>query len=288
VPPRIVGVALATSALRTGHPLPPEHHGFLLLALKPAFIKRKPHSDGHSDAAASMSRLFAAPRSTIAANLAVQPYDPATYIETAKSGNRVSRRAHIYGSQNIVLGGKCIIPPAVVIRGDLRKAAAPAAPGSDAARAERGSTVAISMNKFCVLGEGCVLRPPYKTYRGLVAAGAVWLGLLLTVSACSAFTYYPLKMGEYVSIGAGSIVEAASIGSYVDIGRGCVVVRGALSAHMAFGADDPAQGKFCSIKDSVRVLDGSVLPAGTVLPSGTVWGGAPGQCLCVSVCAILC
>lgn len=75
------------------------------------------------------------------------------YIET-DTGNKVSRKCHIFGSQNIILGGKTIIQPSVVIRGDLRRAG-----GS-------GAAVVIAVGKYCVLGEGCVIRPPCKTYKG--------------------------------------------------------------------------------------------------------------------------
>lgn len=48
-------------------------------------------------------------------------------------------------------------------------------------------------------------RPPYKTYRG-------------------AFNYYPMKIGDYVHIGANSVVEAATIGNHVEIGKNCIIV----------------------------------------------------------------
>lgn len=66
----------------------------------------------------------------------------------------MSRKCFIHGSQNIVLGGKTIIQSGAIIRGDLRRAG-----GS-------GPAVVISVGKYCVLGEGCVIRPPCKTYKG--------------------------------------------------------------------------------------------------------------------------
>ena len=49
-------------------------------------------------------------------------------------------------------------------------------------------------------------RPPYKTYRGN-------------------FNYYPMKIGDHVHIGNGTIVEAATIGNHVEIGKNCIIVR---------------------------------------------------------------
>lgn len=68
-------------------------------------------------------------------------------------------------------------------------------------------------------------------------------------------------MGHHVHIGAGSIVESAVIGDHVEIGRNCIL------------------GKLSVLKDSIRILDGSVVPPGTVLTSGTIWAGSPGKCL---------
>lgn len=53
-------------------------------------------------------------------------------------------------------------------------------------------------------------RPPYKTYRGN-------------------FNYYPMKIGDHVHIGAGTVVEAATIGNNVEIGKNCVIVCHLLS-----------------------------------------------------------
>ena len=130
------------------------------------------------------------------------------------TGNKVSRRATISGPQNIILGGKTIISNGAIIRGDLK-------------RSGPGHAVVISLGRYCLVGEGCVMRhvssrlprsskaispcrgafrPPYKTYRG-------------------AFNYYPMKLGDYVHIGANTIVEAATIGNHVEIGKNCVIVN---------------------------------------------------------------
>ena len=77
-------------------------------------------------------------------------------------------------------------------------------------------------------------RPPYKTYRGN-------------------FNYYPMKIGDHVHIGAGTVVEAATIGNNVEIGKNCVVVRPFLSS--PFPPRDSAHPLF---PRSVRAVPGSL------------------------------
>jgi len=153
-------------------------------------------------------------------------YDKSTYIET-DTGNKVSRKASITGATNIVLGGKSIIQAGAILRGDLR-------------RSTVGQHVVISMGKFCLVGENAIIRPPGKLNKG-------------------AFTFYPMRIGDYVHIGPGAIVEAAQIGHGVDVGEKAII------------------GKFVIIKDLVVVLPGTVVPDGTVIASFSVWGGNPGH-----------
>ncbi|TFL07020.1 dynactin, subunit p25 [Pterulicium gracile] len=153
-------------------------------------------------------------------------YSKAEYIET-DTGNKVSRRATISGPQNIILGGKTIICTGAIIRGDLR-------------RVGPGHAVVISLGRYCLIGEGCVLRPPYKTYRGT-------------------FNYYPMKVGDHVHIGANSVVEAAAIGNHVEIGKNCVI------------------GKFTMIKDCAKIADNTVIPPNTVIPALSSFSGSPGH-----------
>ncbi|KAL1411584.1 Dynactin subunit 5 [Vanrija pseudolonga] len=156
----------------------------------------------------------------------VVTFEKGTYIET-DTGNKVSRKATILGATNIVLGGKSIIQTRAIIRGDLRRSAP-------------GQHVVVSMGRYCLISEGVVLRPPGKIYKG-------------------AFTFYPVRVADYVHIGPDAIVEAASIGHGVEIGARAVV------------------GKFVIIKDLALILPDAVLPDGTVVPSMTIWGGNPAR-----------
>jgi serine acetyltransferase len=44
-----------------------------------------------------------------------------------------------------------------------------------------------------------------------------------------------MKIGDHVHIGAGTVVEAATIGNHVEIGKNCVIVR-AVSLNLAMRA----------------------------------------------------
>ncbi|CAG8571803.1 1437_t:CDS:2, partial [Scutellospora calospora] len=150
-------------------------------------------------------------------------YPRQEYIET-DTGNKVSRKSVICGSQNIILGGKTIIQTDCVIRGDLR-------------RTGGGHAVVVAIGRYCLLANGSIIRPPYKTYKG----------------------YYPMKIGDHVTIGEGSIVEAATIGSFVNIGKNCVI------------------GRFAIIKDCCRIEDNTVIPPNTIVPSFSIYEGSPDE-----------
>ncbi|KAJ3237046.1 hypothetical protein HDU81_010049 [Chytriomyces hyalinus] len=152
-------------------------------------------------------------------------YEKSEYIET-DTGNKVSRKSVIHGSQNIILGGKTIIQTECMVRGDLR-------------RSGTGHAVVIAVGKYCLLAQKSIIRPPSKVYKNI-------------------FSYYPMKIGDFVHIGENSIVEAASIGSHVQIGKNCVI------------------GRFAIIKDCAQILDNTVIAPNCIIPSFSVYGGNPG------------
>lgn len=41
---------------------------------------------------------------------------------------------------------------------------------------------------------------------------------------CRVFSYYPVKLGDFVHIGANTVTQAASIGMHVDVGKDCIIV----------------------------------------------------------------
>lgn len=147
-------------------------------------------------------------------------YNKAEFIQTA-SGNKVSRQSVLCGSQNISLAGKSTVKPGVILRGDLQL---------------------LKIGKYVTLNEQCVLRPPYKKYKG-------------------SFAFFPLTIGDFVTIGARTVISAANVGNCVDIGEDCVI------------------SKRCIVKDNAMILSGTVLPPDTVVPPLTCFGGSPGKYL---------
>ncbi|KAL1954111.1 hypothetical protein VTO42DRAFT_1735 [Malbranchea cinnamomea] len=167
------------------------------------------------------------------------------YIET-DTGNKVSRRSQVHGTQHIILGGKTVIQADVCIRGDLyRQQPAPSAASDGTAAAasgsgSSGSSVAVSVGRYTYLSRGCLLRPPSRLHRGV-------------------HSFFPLKIGDHVFVGENAVVEAASVGNHVQIGRDAVI------------------GSMAILKDYVVVLDGAVVPPGMVVPSWCVVGGRPAR-----------
>ncbi|KAI0134003.1 dynactin Arp1 p25 subunit, partial [Xylariales sp. AK1849] len=155
------------------------------------------------------------------------------WIET-DTGNKVNRKATLIGTQHIMLGGKTVIMPDAMIRGDLARTTTPAVGNAP------GSSTSVFIGRYCFLSKGCCLRPPGRIYKG-------------------AFTYMPLRLGDHVFIGESTVVQAATVGSHVHIAKDVVV------------------GEFAIIKDYVRILEGTIIPANMVIPSFSIVAGQPAR-----------
>lgn len=86
------------------------------------------------------------------------------YIET-ETGNKVARKAALLGTQNIILGGKTVIQPEVLIRGDLIRTIQAS---TQSATGAAPNNTAVSIGRYCFLSRGCCLRPPGRLYKGYV------------------------------------------------------------------------------------------------------------------------
>jgi len=78
------------------------------------------------------------------------------------TGNKVARKANLVGTQNIMLGGKTVIQPEAMIRGDLSRSIQP----SSSSGAAPANNTAVAIGRYCFLSRGCCLRPPGRLYKG--------------------------------------------------------------------------------------------------------------------------
>ncbi|KAF2483941.1 trimeric LpxA-like protein [Neohortaea acidophila] len=121
------------------------------------------------------------------------------YIET-DTGNKISRRAHIEGKQNIMLGGKTVIMSGVHLRGDLCRKPEPAADGEK----EKTSVTAISIGRSTIIATNSIIRPPNRLHKGQM-------------------TYIPMRIGDNVFIGPNCHISSASISNHVHVGANSVL-----------------------------------------------------------------
>ncbi|KAJ5887877.1 Dynactin Arp1 p25 subunit [Penicillium taxi] len=172
--------------------------------------------------------------------MAPKPQAKSEYIET-DTGNKISRRSQIHGTQHIILGGKTVIQAEAVIRGDLFRTPTTTA-STDGSTAPQTNTpsVAITVGRYSYISKGAILHPPSRSHRGV-------------------HSFYPLKIGDHVFVGEGAVVEAASLGNHAHVGAGAMV------------------GSMAIIKDYAVVLDKAVVPPGMIVPSYCVVGGIPAR-----------
>lgn len=167
------------------------------------------------------------------------------------TGNKISRRSQIHGTQHIILGGKTVIQAEAVIRGDLYRLPStsstsssisndPNNPNPNPPQPSNAPSVAITVGRYTYISKSVVLRPPSRLHRGV-------------------HSFYPLKIGDHVFVGEAAVVEAASLGNHVHVGAGATV------------------GSMAILKDFAVVLDGAVVPPGMVVPSWCVVGGRPAR-----------
>lgn len=85
------------------------------------------------------------------------------------SGNVISRSAKIYGASNIVINGRSVIEKGCVIRGDLQRVVATPGVGGNAGTMSMqlaSNTTSVNAGRYLSVGQGTVLRPPGKLYKG--------------------------------------------------------------------------------------------------------------------------
>eukprot|EP01091_Cochliopodium_minus_P012421 TRINITY_DN3754_c1_g3_i4.p2 TRINITY_DN3754_c1_g3~~TRINITY_DN3754_c1_g3_i4.p2 ORF type:complete len:181 (+),score=38.16 TRINITY_DN3754_c1_g3_i4:56-598(+) len=104
-------------------------------------------------------------------------FEPNTYLETS-SGTKISKKASIFGLQDITVQSNCLIREESIIRADLAK---------------------IEMGQCCVIGKNSTLHPTLVSFPKGVA-------------------FLAIKMGNFIYIKEDCIISSISIGSHVFIG----------------------------------------------------------------------
>jgi dynactin-5 len=150
------------------------------------------------------------------------PVTSTTY-QTTSSGNLISTRARIYGATAIILHGRNVIDPGVILLGDLRRSLLGSSASAGGGKSESDGQMAIVMGRYCRIGEDSVIRPPGKMTKGYVAEMIVWSSLVDVIPR-RVFNYYKLSISDCVDIGERCVVEALSIGRGVTIGDDCIIV----------------------------------------------------------------
>lgn len=139
----------------------------------------------------------------------------------------------------------------VVIHGDLVRPpqAKPPAQSTDQKPTNQEHT-SIHLGRYVFISPGATLHPPSRLTTVADPNGG---------ESKQIMTYFVLRISDYVYIGPNTHVRAAEIKSNVYIGANCTI------------------GNMVMIKDNVKILDGTVLPANTVWAGGSIIAGRPGR-----------
>jgi dynactin 5 len=100
--------------------------------------------------------------------------------------------------------------------------------------------IVLTKHRATIISTNCTLRPPMRISRGQMM-------------------FYPIKIGDNVFIGTGTLISALSISSNVHIGANCVL------------------SSFCVVRDNCKILPETVVPSHMMIPPGSIVGGRPAR-----------
>jgi len=134
-------------------------------------------------------------------------------------------------------------------------------------------TTAVKISSKAPAVGGASFVAPSANLVGAVHMGegsSAWYSSLLKGEAKS------VEIGEMSSVGDRSIVVDSIVGKCVHIGAGAVVQSATLGDESSVGMGSNI-GKGASLGAGAALAAGSVLPAGTAVPAGQLWGGNPAK-----------
>lgn len=142
----------------------------------------------------------------------------------------------------------------VVIHGDLVRPPQAKAPTQSADQKDQKPAnqehTSIHLGRYVFISPGATLHPPSRVATVVDPNDGETKQIM---------TYFVLRISDYVYIGPNTHVRAAEIKSNVYIGANCTI------------------GNMVMIKDNVKILDGTVLPANTIWAGGSIIAGRPGR-----------
>ncbi|KAL9111759.1 MAG: hypothetical protein Q9227_003818 [Pyrenula ochraceoflavens] len=165
----------------------------------------------------------------------------AEWMETP-TGNKISKKHQIQGLQHVILEGKCVVSPEVLIRADLVRA-------SSSSSSQQQPQLALKLGRYVFISPKCIIKPPSRLVSAQTKEG----------EQTQTLQHYRMTIGQVVFIGPETSIEAYEIGSHVHIGANVTI------------------GNFVKIMDYVKILDNAVLPTMSVWPNFSVVAGNPAR-----------
>jgi carbonic anhydrase/acetyltransferase-like protein (isoleucine patch superfamily) len=83
-----------------------------------------------------------------------------------------------------------------------------------------------------------------------------------------------VEIGEMSSVGDRAVIVESVVGKYVHVGAGAIIQSATLADESSVGMGCKI-GKGASLGKGAALASGSVLPAGKAVPAGELWGGNP-------------
>lgn len=163
------------------------------------------------------------------------------YIRTAAQ-NYISRSATVHGPQNLVINGRSVFRPGVVVHGDF--------------------DVLIHVGRYVRLDEGVVVKPcvvPRSSDPLLTTSNFDDKDDLRSLPPGTNERAIPVLIGSHTRVGHHTRISSVSVGSCVYIGSNCTL--------------SPRS----KVHDCVVIEDGTVVPPDMVVPPFSRVRGTPGR-----------
>ncbi|KAM3161988.1 Dynactin subunit 5 [Lachancea thermotolerans] len=156
-----------------------------------------------------------------------------SWIETS-NGNRISKYAEIRGGQRIILSGFCVLSENCKLLGNVA--------------IKNEDDAAISMGLLCIVGKGCVLKPPRIGFK------------IDNLSGSRVPVHNSLCMGSFILIGSNCEISCKQIGRRIVLGCNVTLSRGCELGDVVIVDKNVKVPEKCKVPSYSRVRRHPVLP----------------------------